>query len=144
MTEQDSIQPEILLSDEQLLASAQRLMSETLGVLSKRKGLRVSHFSMDEYVDVATSTTIDGEPVCEVTYLVGKDGSKTARRIVYFDRGKRNFELGFGDEKVIDPQTGSIKKAVRGLIRFGNEAPNTMKAQNGITDKLTRLQRAYA
>ena len=144
MTEQDSIQPDILLSDEQLLASAQHLMSETLGVLSKRKGLRISHFSMDEYVDVATSTTIDGEPVCEVTYLVGKDGSKTARRIVYFDRGKRNFELGFGDDKVIDPQTGSIKRAVRGLIRFGNESPNTMKAQNGIADKLARLQRAYA
>ena len=101
--EQETAQPETLLSAEQTLTSAKQLMSETAAVVAKRQGLRVSHFSMDELIDVATFTTFDGEPVCEITNVIGRDGSKTVRRIIYFDRGKRSFELGYRDEKVTDP-----------------------------------------
>lgn len=142
--EQETAQPETLLSAEQTLTSAKLLMSETAAVVAKRQGLRVSHFSMDELIDVATSTTFDGEPVCEVTNVIGRDGSKTVRRIIYFDRGKRSFELGYRDEKVTDPLSGSLKKETRGVIRFGNGTPNTVEALKSVTEKLSRLQKIYA
>lgn len=145
MTEQEVIRSEdALLSEEQAVTSAQHLMAETMLVLGKRKGLRASHFSMDSLIDVITSTTFDGELVSEATYMMGKEGQRTLRRIVYFDRGKRCFELGYGDEKVLDPLTHSFVKVTRGVLRYEKNQPNSIGTQRLITDKLARLQKAYA
>lgn len=142
--EQDAAEQDLLLPDQEALDSAKSMMTQTIELMSKRKGLIVAHFSMDDVIDVATYRTIDGEPVYETTAKVERNGDKSVRRLVYFDRGKRCFEIGYGDEKVLDPVTRSYSKAPKGTISYENGVRNTHRAQHLVNEKLEALRKAYA
>ena len=141
--EQDQARQDLPLSPQDAVIAAERFMGETMGILKKRLSLKAYPSSGvgSEVVEYKTSYF---ELAARVTYLLGKDKSRTLSGIAYYDRGSKCFELGLKTEREVNPQNPSGEEVLRGFVCWGNDKPNTVGAKQSITEKLARLKKAYA